>query len=79
MIRAGLPNSRQVWTGLPEHIVEMFEDVADFGRELVGRPARVVWLRASAAGRLRSCLVDGDGGSLAAVAWPTENLQILGR
>jgi len=30
MIRAGLPTSRQVWTGQPEHLVEMLDDVADF-------------------------------------------------
>lgn len=30
MIRAGLPTSRQVWTGQPEHLVEMLDEVADF-------------------------------------------------
>lgn len=30
MILAGLPTSRQVWTGQPEHLVEMLDDVADF-------------------------------------------------
>jgi hypothetical protein len=30
MIRAGLPTSRMVWTGQPEHLVEMLDDVADF-------------------------------------------------
>ena len=30
MIRAGLPTSRQVWTGQPEHLVEMLDEVASF-------------------------------------------------
>jgi hypothetical protein len=30
MIQSGLPTSRMVWTGQPEHLVEMLEDVADF-------------------------------------------------
>ena len=30
MIQAGLPTSRMVWTGQPEHLVEMLDDVADF-------------------------------------------------
>ncbi len=30
MIRAGLPTSRMVWTGQPEHLVEMLDEVADF-------------------------------------------------
>lgn len=30
MILAGLPTSRQVWTGQPEHLVEMLDDVAAF-------------------------------------------------
>jgi hypothetical protein len=30
MIVAGLPTSRQVWTGQPEHLVEMLDDVAAF-------------------------------------------------
>ncbi len=30
MILAGLPTSRQVWTGQPEHLVEMLDEVADF-------------------------------------------------
>ena len=30
MIRAGLPTARQVWTGQPEHLVEMLDDVADY-------------------------------------------------
>lgn len=30
MILAGLPTARQVWTGQPEHLVEMLDDVADF-------------------------------------------------
>jgi hypothetical protein len=30
MIRAGLPTSRMVWTGQPEHLVEMLDDVAGF-------------------------------------------------
>jgi len=36
MIRAGLPTSRQVWTGQPEHLVEMLDDVADFVRRASG-------------------------------------------
>jgi hypothetical protein len=32
MIRAGLPTSRMVWTGQPEHLVEMLDEVADFVR-----------------------------------------------
>ncbi len=30
MILAGLPTSRQVWTGQPGHLVEMLDEVADF-------------------------------------------------
>ncbi|HSO68207.1 MAG TPA: hypothetical protein VLQ67_01085, partial [Arachnia sp.] len=30
MILAGLPTSRQIWTGQPEHLVEMLDEVADF-------------------------------------------------
>lgn len=30
MIMAGLPTARQVWTGQPDHLVEMLDDVADF-------------------------------------------------
>lgn len=30
MILAGLPTSRQVWTGQPEHLVEMLDEVAEF-------------------------------------------------
>lgn len=30
MILAGLPTSRQVWTGQPEHLAEMLDDVAAF-------------------------------------------------
>jgi hypothetical protein len=30
MIRAGLPTSRMVWTGQPEHLCEMLDEVADF-------------------------------------------------
>ena len=30
MIQAGLPTSRMVWTGQPEHLVEMLDDVAEF-------------------------------------------------
>jgi hypothetical protein len=37
MIRAGLPTSRMVWTGQPEHLVEMLDDIADF---VTGRPLR---------------------------------------
>jgi hypothetical protein len=42
MIRAGLPTSRMVWTGQPEHLVEMLDDVADF---VVRASARVVTKR----------------------------------
>jgi len=30
MIIAGLPTARMVWTGQPEHLVEMLDDVAEF-------------------------------------------------
>ncbi len=30
MILAGLPTARMVWTGTPEHLVEMLDGVADF-------------------------------------------------
>jgi hypothetical protein len=30
MILAGLPTARQVWTGQPEHLVEMLDEVASF-------------------------------------------------
>ncbi|MGC3995370.1 MAG: hypothetical protein QM779_14845 [Propionicimonas sp.] len=30
MIVAGLPTSRPVWTGQPEHLVEMLDEVAAF-------------------------------------------------
>lgn len=30
MIQAALPTSRQIWTGQPEHLVEMLDDVAEF-------------------------------------------------
>ncbi len=30
MLVAGLPTSRMVWTGQPEHLVEMLDEVADF-------------------------------------------------
>jgi hypothetical protein len=30
MIVAGLPTARMVWTGTPEHLVEMLDDVAAF-------------------------------------------------
>jgi hypothetical protein len=30
MIHAGLPTSRMVWTGQPEHLVEMLDDIAAF-------------------------------------------------
>ncbi len=30
MIRAGLPTSRMVWTGQPEHLLEMLDDIAEF-------------------------------------------------
>ena len=34
MILAGLPTARMVWTGTPEHLVEMLDDVADFVRSV---------------------------------------------
>ncbi|HQZ00346.1 MAG TPA: hypothetical protein PLQ63_10110 [Propionicimonas sp.] len=37
MIRAGLPTSRMVWTGQPEHLVEMLDEVADFVTKVAGR------------------------------------------
>ncbi len=30
MITAGLPTSRMIWTGQPEHLVEMLDEVAEF-------------------------------------------------
>lgn len=30
MLVAGLPTARMVWTGQPEHLVEMLDEVADF-------------------------------------------------
>lgn len=30
MVLAGIPISRQVWTGQPEHLAEMLDDVASF-------------------------------------------------
>lgn len=33
MLVAGLPTARQVWTGQPEHLVEMLDEVAEFVRE----------------------------------------------
>lgn len=30
MLVAGLPTARQVWTGQPEHLVEMLDEVAEF-------------------------------------------------
>ena len=30
MILAGLPTSRQIWTGQPEHLIEMLDEVAGF-------------------------------------------------
>lgn len=30
LIVAGLPTARQVWTGQPEHLVEMLDEVAAF-------------------------------------------------
>ncbi|HRA74684.1 MAG TPA: hypothetical protein PLE12_00445 [Propionicimonas sp.] len=30
LILAGLPTARQVWTGQPEHLVEMLDEVAEF-------------------------------------------------
>jgi hypothetical protein len=32
MLRAGLPTARMVWTGQPEFLVEMLDEVADFVR-----------------------------------------------
>lgn len=37
MIAAGLPTSRLVWTGTPEHLVEMLDEVADFVTSAAGR------------------------------------------
>lgn len=34
MLRAGLPTARMVWTGQPEHLVEMLDEVADFVRSV---------------------------------------------
>ncbi len=36
MLVAGLPTARQVWTGQPEHLVEMLDEVADFVRRASG-------------------------------------------
>ena len=36
MLVAGLPTSRQIWTGQPEHLVEMLDDVADFVTRVSG-------------------------------------------
>ena len=36
MIIAGLPTSRMVWTGTPEHLVEMLDEVADFVARAAG-------------------------------------------
>lgn len=33
MVLAGLPLARQVWTGQPEHLAEMLDDVAAFVRQ----------------------------------------------
>lgn len=30
MIQAGLPTSRMIWTGQPEHLVEMLDEIAEF-------------------------------------------------
>ncbi len=30
MILAGLPTSRQIWTGQPGHLAEMVDEIADF-------------------------------------------------
>lgn len=40
MILAGLPTSRQVWTGQPEHLAEMLDDVAGFVLRQDGRTDR---------------------------------------
>ena len=37
MIVAGLPTSRMVWTGSPEHLVEMLDEVAEFVTRAAGR------------------------------------------
>ena len=37
MIQAGLPTSRMVWTGQPEHLVEMLDDIAEFVTSRVTR------------------------------------------
>ncbi len=36
MLVAGLPTSRMVWTGQPEHLVEMLDDVAAFVVRVAG-------------------------------------------
>ncbi len=36
MLLAGLPTARQVWTGQPEHLVEMLDEVADFVTRVSG-------------------------------------------
>lgn len=38
MILAGLPTARQVWTGQPEHLVEMLDEVADFVNRVTRTP-----------------------------------------
>ena len=38
MILAGLPTSRQVWTGQPEHLAEMFDDIAHFVTQAMRGP-----------------------------------------
>lgn len=38
MILAGLPTARMVWTGTPEHLVEMLDEVADFVTRGDGSP-----------------------------------------
>jgi hypothetical protein len=37
MIQAGLPTSRMIWTGQPEHLVEMLDDIAEFVASRVTR------------------------------------------
>ena len=41
MILAGLPTSRMVWTGTPEHLVEMLDEVASFVNRGDGSPGSV--------------------------------------
>ena len=38
MVLAGLPTARQVWTGQPEHLAEMLDEVADSVTKASTRP-----------------------------------------